>query len=114
MSITVGLFSVPDNTIGKIVVSGDIDKENGPPNGLYVITFYVTAYDSAGHNDTVSHISFIILMSIIPLLLCIVLYWEDKINNVYFCVAFIVRSQSQLRLLMLMTTVPYSILPSIK
>uniref|UniRef100_A0A1X7VA24 Cadherin domain-containing protein n=1 Tax=Amphimedon queenslandica TaxID=400682 RepID=A0A1X7VA24_AMPQE len=48
-----GLFSIPDDTIGKIVVSGDIDKENGPPNSLYVITFYVTAYDSAGHNDTV-------------------------------------------------------------
>lgn len=50
----VGLFSVPDSSIGKIVVSGDLDKENGPPNGPYVITFYVTAYDSAGHNDTVS------------------------------------------------------------
>lgn len=52
-TICVGLFSIPDDSVGKIVVSGILDKENGPPNGIYVISFYVTATDSAGHNDTV-------------------------------------------------------------
>lgn len=55
------MFSVPDPTVGKIVVSGLLDKENGPPDGSYVITFYVTATDNAGHNDTV-HIKFSHLM----------------------------------------------------
>ena len=53
------LFSVPDPTVGKIVVSGILDRET---NGINVVVFYVTAIDSAGHNDTVIYLLHIIII----------------------------------------------------
>lgn len=49
-SLSVGLFSVLDPTVGKITVSGILDIEVVPSNP---VTFIVTAYDGL-HSDSVS------------------------------------------------------------
>ena len=51
LSTLLDLFSIPDSTVGKITVAGEIDKEMINDE----IVFEVTATDSAENTDTVSN-----------------------------------------------------------